>query len=186
MRRFALAFLLAAVSGAWGCLERPTPDPNVLVVAMPTGPNNLDPRVALDDASQKIHTLIFDSLFDLDSNLRVRPKLAEKLEHPTPTTYVVTLKRGVRFHDGHELTSAELCTRSAVSWIPPLFRHGRVVTGSSSRSILKATTGSFSRSTRRFLRFPSTSSCQSSRTAQPPPSRGNRWGPDRTDSSAMP
>lgn len=105
MKSMALGFLLLASSG---CLQRPTPNPNVLVVAMPTGPNNLDPRVALDDASQKIHALIFDSLFDLDSNMRVRPKLAETLEHPTPTTYVVTLRRGVRFHDGHELTSADV------------------------------------------------------------------------------
>jgi peptide/nickel transport system substrate-binding protein len=75
---------------------------------MPSGPNNLDPRVALDDTSQKIHQLIFDSLFDLDENMRLTPKLAERMDHPTDTTYVVTLKRGVRFHDGHELTSADV------------------------------------------------------------------------------
>jgi peptide/nickel transport system substrate-binding protein len=100
-----MALLLLAASG---CLQRPTPNPDVLVVAMPNGPNNLDPRVALDDASQKIHQLIFDSLFDLDASMRLAPKLAERLDHPTPTTYVVTLKRGVPFHDGHELTSADV------------------------------------------------------------------------------
>src|SRR3954468_5424898 len=87
-----------------GCLQRPTPNPDVLVVAIPTGPNNLDPRVALDDASQKIHQLMFDSLFELDGSMRVKPRLAERLDHPTPTTYIVPLKHGVLFHDGHELT----------------------------------------------------------------------------------
>ena len=91
-----------------GCLQRPTPNPNVLVVAIPSGPNNLDPRVGTDDASQKIHQLIFDNLMELDDHLRVTPKLAERLDHPTPTTYVVTLSSGVRFHDGHELTSADV------------------------------------------------------------------------------
>ena len=67
-------------------------------MAIASGPNTFDPRVGLDDASQKISQLIFDSLFDLDDNMRVTPKLAERLERPTPTTYVVTLRRGVRFH----------------------------------------------------------------------------------------
>jgi peptide/nickel transport system substrate-binding protein len=98
---------LACLMGP-ACLQRPSQNPNVLVVAMPTGPNNLDPRIALDDASQKIHQLIFDSMFELDNSMRVRPRLAERLEHPTPTTYVVTLKQGVRFHDGHELTAADV------------------------------------------------------------------------------
>src|SRR5262245_28991026 len=104
--RFASLFCVFCAFSA--CLQRPTQDPDVIVVAMPNGPNNLDPRLALDDASQKIQALIFDSLFDLDDHMRVTPTLAERLEHPTPTTYVVTLKRGVRFHDGHELTSADV------------------------------------------------------------------------------
>ncbi len=44
----------------------------------------------------------------LDEHLSVVPLLAERLDHPTPTTYVVPLRRGVRFHDGHELTAADV------------------------------------------------------------------------------
>jgi peptide/nickel transport system substrate-binding protein len=115
------ALLLVACSS---CLQRPTSNPNVLVVAIPSGPNNLDPRVGLDDASQKIHALIFDSLFDLDNNMRVTPKLADRLEHPTPTTYIVTMKRGVRFQDGHELTSADV-VYTYRSFLDPAFVSGR-------------------------------------------------------------
>lgn len=93
---------------ATACVQRPTPNPNVLVVAIQSGPNSLDPRVGLDDSSQKLHQLIFDNLMELDDHMRVRPRLAERLDHPTPTTYVVTIKRGVLFHDGHELTSADV------------------------------------------------------------------------------
>jgi peptide/nickel transport system substrate-binding protein len=78
------------------------------VIAIQSSPNSLDPRVGTDDVSQKIHELIFDNLMELDGNLRVAPGLAERLDHPSPTTYVATLRRGVRFHDGHELTSADV------------------------------------------------------------------------------
>ena len=91
---------------------------------MPSGPNNLDPRIGLDDASQKVHQLIFDNLFELDDNLRVRPKLAETLDHQTPTTYVVTLKHGVHFQDGHELTSADV-VYTFRSFLDPDFVSGR-------------------------------------------------------------
>jgi peptide/nickel transport system substrate-binding protein len=100
-----LALLALCVSA---CVTRGVSDPNVIVVGIQTGPNNLDPRAGLDDASQKIHELIFDSLMTLDDHMRVTPKLAERLEHPDPLTYVVTLRRGVKFHDGHELTSADV------------------------------------------------------------------------------
>ena len=102
-----LAVLLVALFGS-ACLHRPTPDPNVIVVAIQTGPNNLDPRFGTDDASQKIDQLILNGLMRLDEHLRVVPDLAERLETPTPTTYVATLRRGVRFHDGHELTADDV------------------------------------------------------------------------------
>jgi peptide/nickel transport system substrate-binding protein len=41
-------------------------------------------------------------------DLRVHPALAERLESPDPLTYVAHLRRGVRFHDGHELTSRDV------------------------------------------------------------------------------
>jgi peptide/nickel transport system substrate-binding protein len=98
--------LLAFVTSA--CLQRPAADANTIVVSLTSGPNNLDPRMGTDDASQKIHQLIFDNFMELDEHLRVVPKLAESLEHPDPLTYIATLRQGVRFHDGHELTAEDV------------------------------------------------------------------------------
>ena len=98
--------VLSLVSG--GCLRRPVSNPNVIVVAVASAPNNLDPRVATDDVSGKVAQLIFNGLMTFDEHMRVVPDLAERLENPEPTVYVAALRRGVRFHDGHELTSADV------------------------------------------------------------------------------
>ncbi|MGE0450775.1 MAG: ABC transporter substrate-binding protein [Vicinamibacterales bacterium] len=110
MRRhvLSLAVAIALPAGAAGCIQRPTDDPHAIVVTMTTGPNSLDPRFGTDDSSAKVHQLLFDSFMELDDHLRVVPKLAETLEHPDPLTYVATVRRGVRFHDGRELTAADV------------------------------------------------------------------------------
>jgi len=99
-----VAVLIASAS----CLHRPVANPNVLVVAVASAPNDLDPRVAADDVSQKAAQLIYNGLMTFDEQLRAVPDLAERLDNPEPTKYVVALRRGVRFHDGHELTSADV------------------------------------------------------------------------------
>ncbi|HEY7790440.1 MAG TPA: ABC transporter substrate-binding protein [Vicinamibacterales bacterium] len=96
-----VAALLAACGGSPSY-------PGYLTVAVDSAPNNLDPRVGTDAISQKISQLVFDTLLDLDDSMRVVPGLAESWTTPTPTTYVVKLRHGVRFQDGHELTSADV------------------------------------------------------------------------------
>ena len=104
---FRPAFLAVLVVSS-ACLHRPTPNPNILVVGVTSGPNNLDPRIGTDDVSAKTAQLVFNNLMTLDDRLRVAPDLAERLENPDPTTYVAVLRKGVKFHDGHELTSADV------------------------------------------------------------------------------
>ena len=83
-------------------------DPNVITLAVFASPNNFDPRVGTDEVSQKVYQLVYDNLLNLDEQLRVGPGLATRWEQPDDRTYVVYLRRGVRFHDGHELTSADV------------------------------------------------------------------------------
>jgi peptide/nickel transport system substrate-binding protein len=92
-----------------GCSSsEPSTPSSYIVVGVRTAPNNLDPRFASDETSGRVSQLIYDSLVDLDDNLMVRPHLAERLENPDPLTYVVRLRHGVKFHDGHELTSRDV------------------------------------------------------------------------------
>jgi peptide/nickel transport system substrate-binding protein len=101
-----LPLLLTLAAAA--CFGGRTRDPNVIVVAVVSGPNNLDPRVGTDAVSQNVDQLIFNGLMRVDEHLKIVPDVAERLDSPEPTVYVATLRHGVLFHDGHELTSADV------------------------------------------------------------------------------
>jgi peptide/nickel transport system substrate-binding protein len=108
-RRARLVYALLAVAlGATACLHRPIDDPSVIVVAMTTAPNNLDPRIGTDESSGRTAQLMFSSLMKLDDRLQVVGDLAETLENPEPTVYVVSIRHGVKFHDGRELTAKDV------------------------------------------------------------------------------
>jgi peptide/nickel transport system substrate-binding protein len=78
---------------------------NFLVESMPT---NLDPRIGTDAVSQRLDSLIFSSLVELDGQRIPRGDLAEKWDTPDPVTYVFHLRSGVKFHDGRAVTSADV------------------------------------------------------------------------------
>jgi len=98
--------LFAVVSGA--CSQGRAYPPEVIVVATANAPANFDPRVGADEASQKIHQLLYNHLVRIDNQLRIVPELAESLTNPEPTKYVAKIRKGVRFHDGRALTARDV------------------------------------------------------------------------------
>lgn len=119
MRSLALGAALLATSLA-SCGEGRDTPPDVITLAVFSSPNNLDPRVGTDEVSQKIQQLIYSTLFALNERLEVVGLLAERWESPAPTTYLVTLRKGVLFHDGHELTSDDV-VYTFTSFLDPNF-----------------------------------------------------------------
>jgi len=117
MKPWGVCCLLAACAAA--CSAPPT-NASVITVAVLSSPNSLDPRIGSDETSQRVHQLVFDTLLSLDHELRVTGGLAEAWEQPTPLTYVVRLRQGVRFHDGHELTADDV-VHTFGSFIDPDF-----------------------------------------------------------------
>jgi peptide/nickel transport system substrate-binding protein len=101
----------------------PDSRPGYITVAVPNSPNNLDPRVGTDGESVRLHQLIYSRLLTIDDGLRVAPGLATTWEAPDPRTYIVHLRRGVRFHDGRELTSADVVYTFS-SFLDPSFVSG--------------------------------------------------------------
>jgi peptide/nickel transport system substrate-binding protein len=78
---------------------------NFLIESMPT---SLDPRIGTDAQSERIDGLLFDSLVELDEQRNPRADLAETWETPDALTYIFHLRRGVKFYDGREFTSADV------------------------------------------------------------------------------
>ena len=104
-----LALLSALSLAPAGCGNAPpAPGADVITIGVLTSPNNLDPRVGTDLTSQRVHQLIFSNLLSLDDDLHVAPGLATSWETPDDRTYILRLRHGVRFHDGHEMTSADV------------------------------------------------------------------------------
>jgi peptide/nickel transport system substrate-binding protein len=101
------------------CSSHPSPD--TLVMLIEQSPANLDPRVGTDSQSERIAGLIFDSLVHKDDHFNLQPWVAEKWGMRDPQTYVFTLRKGIRFHDGRPLTSRD------VKWTLDSLTNGSVV-----------------------------------------------------------
>jgi len=100
----ALALFLVLTAGC----SQPAPEPGIITVAIPVSPNNLDPRFGTDENSARAQELIFNDLVRWDDQTRLAPGLAISWDTTDHQTYRVRLREGVRFHDGHELTSADV------------------------------------------------------------------------------
>jgi peptide/nickel transport system substrate-binding protein len=107
--RLPFAFLTFALLSATGCAPSHAPnDPNIITVAVRSGPNSLDPRLSNDEATQRLSQLVYSPLLEHGDDLRIRPALAQRFDNPDPLTYIAYLRHGVTFHDGHELTSRDV------------------------------------------------------------------------------
>jgi peptide/nickel transport system substrate-binding protein len=83
-------------------------DNNTLTFLIESSPNNLDLRQGTDAQSERIGGLIYDALVRKDDHFKLQPWLALSWDRPDPLTWVFHLRPGVRFHDGHALTSADV------------------------------------------------------------------------------
>jgi peptide/nickel transport system substrate-binding protein len=103
------AFAIVACISLGGCSSSSrSSDSRTLNFLIESMPVNLDPRVGTDANSQYLDGLIFSSLVAHDAEMNIVPDLAERWETPNPLTYVLHLRRGVKFHDGPALTSADV------------------------------------------------------------------------------
>lgn len=83
--------------------------PGSFVVLLDTAPKGYDPRFPANDSSAKIMGLLHRGLVNVD-NATGAPELAlaSAITQPSPTTYEVTLRPDARFHDGEQVTAADV------------------------------------------------------------------------------
>lgn len=88
-----------------GAMARTSRHPDTLVVATTYDAKTLDPYMTNDVASSNAMMQIYETLVTIDANGDVVPSLAAKVERIDGKTYRFTLKKGVKFHNGEELTA---------------------------------------------------------------------------------
>jgi peptide/nickel transport system substrate-binding protein len=106
--RSATRFLLAGTALAAAACGPPLDPAETLTVAIDNSPASLDPRIGSDEASKRASDLLYNGLFRLDDAARPAPDLAASWRAPDPRTIIVTLRRGVRFHDGSPLSARDV------------------------------------------------------------------------------
>lgn len=87
----------------------PAIDRDTLVVALQRNFSNLNALVAITSDSNRYLLQIYDTLFGFDGAGRLVPRIATGYEASRDgLAYAYTLRRGVRFHHGGELTAADV------------------------------------------------------------------------------
>ena len=80
-----------------------------LVFGQEATPPTLDPHFSTSIATRNVAMHIFEQLLTRDENNDVMPELADKWEvSPDGLTYTFRIRTGVKFHNGKELTSADV------------------------------------------------------------------------------
>ncbi len=103
----ALALLLAPLFPATG-LPGAAADKVTLTLGVDQEVVGLDPTKVTAFSSFRRIDLLYNKLVTYDAGLRIVGDLADSWETPDPRTYVFHLRKGVRFHDGTEMTSEDV------------------------------------------------------------------------------
>ncbi len=81
---------------------------NTLVIALKSGPTNLDSRVGADNASSRMFDLVYSGLIKVTPDFNYAPDLATKWETPDDKTIVFHLNPKAKFHNGQPVTAADV------------------------------------------------------------------------------
>ena len=110
VHRWAISLLLGiALLPIWAGSAVPGSQRPELVVADATAsPTTLDPFKVYGTQAQSFFRLIFEPLFDRDPDGKIRTPILERWGPVDQLTWEFRLRSGVRFHDGGELTAADV------------------------------------------------------------------------------
>src|ERR1700730_4180202 len=67
--------------------------------------STMDPHLSGSKVDRQIYHNIYEPLITLDTNLGLKPGLAESWQQPDAKTLVLKLRRGVKFHDGTDFNA---------------------------------------------------------------------------------
>ena len=74
-----------------------------LRIGLREDPDILDPTLSRTSVGRIVYMALCDKLFDINERLEVVPQLATGYRWESPTQLLITLRQGVRFHDGEPM-----------------------------------------------------------------------------------
>jgi peptide/nickel transport system substrate-binding protein len=80
----------------------------MLIAAQEVDPVQLDPYASSNFSALQAYEFIYESLTGYDEKTQIVPALAERWETPDDKTFVFHLRKGVKFHNGQEMTGADV------------------------------------------------------------------------------
>ncbi len=101
----------AAPTPQSGAAPKPTSGPaqpkagGMLVAGNEADPNTFDPANMFGLPPRRIGRTIYNALVSVDEQGNVEPELVESWEQPDDRTYLLKLRRGVKFHDGTDFNA---------------------------------------------------------------------------------
>lgn len=93
--------------------EAPTPEPEetqggTIIIGKPQEATGTDPQIFANAAEWQIFALVYEQLVTMDENLRPIPQLAEDWSTDDGLVYHFTIRQGVKFHNGREMTADDV------------------------------------------------------------------------------
>ena len=103
------ALCALCIYGATPALAQTQKRAAMLVFAQEAPPPTLDPYFSTSISTRNVAMHIFETLVTRDETNAVVPELADKITESTDgLSYTFNLRRGVKFHNGAEMTSADV------------------------------------------------------------------------------
>ncbi len=110
--------------GVWGFLFSALllqADTKPLQLSISSYPSRLNPLLATDSASSSIADWLFSGLLKYDKEARIVPDMAENFYFKDSKTLIITLQKGLKWHDGVEITAEDVLFTFDTIRSPKLF-----------------------------------------------------------------
>ncbi len=101
MKKITLALAAIAVLGSVGVAK-------TLKVGLASGALSMDPYAHNETATNSILSNLFDPLVSFDKDIKTHPALAESWTNPDPKTWIIKLRKGVKFHNGNAFNADDV------------------------------------------------------------------------------
>jgi len=84
------------------------PSEKTLTIGVDQEAVGIDPNIVTAFSSHRRIDLLYNKLVRIDDNMSIVPDLAESWENPDNVTYIFHLRKGVKFHNGREMTAEDV------------------------------------------------------------------------------